>query len=130
MNGRRDRARRRVDAAARVNRRGLDLVWSGHFRSLLDLENFFLFTLRGLVQLPHVPVGHLLDLVMRATVLVFRDDLVLEELFDRLVPIAPDVADGHAMILGYGVELLDQILAALFGQRRNRNADELAVVRR
>src|SRR6266481_3248330 len=95
---------------------------------LLDFPDLFLFRRRRLVKLAHVCVGHLLDLVVRAALFVFGDDLVFEEFLDRLVAVAADVADRHAMVLGYSVELLHQLLAALFVERRNRDADQLAIV--
>src|SRR5262249_34699320 len=91
-------------------------------------EGFFFFYPRPPIQLAHVAVGHLLDLVMRPAIVVFGDGLVLQQLLDGLVAVPADVAHRHAMILGYSMKLLDQLLAALFGQRRNRDADDLAVV--
>src|SRR5882724_9989987 len=95
---------------------------------LLDFPDLFLFRRRRLVQLAHVCVGHFLDLVVGAAVFVFGDDLDFEEFFDRLIAVAADVADRHAMVLGYSMELFYQLLAALFVQGRNRDADQLAVV--
>src|SRR5260370_134205 len=97
-------------------------------RPLLDFQDLFLFDPRRLVQLAHVCVGHLLDLVVRAALFVFGDGLVFEEFLDRLVAVAADVADRHAMVLGYSVELFHQLLAALFVEGRNRDADQLAIV--
>src|SRR6266852_5652170 len=94
---------------------------------LLDLDDLFFFGTRGLIQLLHVGVGHLLDLVMRAAVVVLGDGFILEKLLHRFVAVTPDVAYRDAVILGHSMELLDQVLAALFGQRRNRDADQLSV---
>src|SRR5260370_15259298 len=81
---------------------------------LLDFQDLFLFGPGRLVQLAHVSVGHLLDLVVRAAVFVFGDDLVFEEFLDRLIAVAADIAHGYAVVLGYSVELFHQLLAALF----------------
>src|SRR5260370_31578142 len=81
---------------------------------LLDFQDLFLFDPRRLVKLAHVCVGHLLDLVMRAALFVFRNDLVFEESLDRLVAVAADVADRHAMVLRHFLELFHQLLTASF----------------
>src|SRR5258708_38290735 len=67
---------------------------------LLDFQDLFLFDPRRLVKLAHVCVGHLLDLVMRAALFVFRNDLVFEESLDRLVAVPAALGDGHARGLG------------------------------
>lgn len=44
--------------------------------------------------------------------------------------VAAYIADADASRFGFAFDLLDQLFAALFGQRRNVQADVLAVVRR
>ena len=78
---------------------------------LLDLDDLFFFGTRGLIQLLHVGVGHLLDLVVRAAFVVFGDGFIFEKLFHRFVAVTPDVADRDTVIFGDSMELLDQILA-------------------
>jgi len=48
-------------------------------------------------------------------------------LLDAFLDVAPDVAHGGAMILQHLVQMLHDLLAAVFGERRNRNAHYLAV---
>src|ERR1039457_2999477 len=97
---------------------------------LADLQDVLLLRLGRRVDLVHVRVRQLLDLVVRLLVVVFGDLLVLGQLLHRLVAVAADVAHGHAMVLGHAVQFLDELLAPLFGERRYRQADDLAVVAR
>ena len=50
---------------------------------------------------------------------------VLLELLRELHAVAPHVADGHARVLGILVRKLDQFLAAIGVEHRDRQADEL-----
>jgi len=52
-----------------------------------------------------------------------RDDLFLAQFLDVLVGVAAHVADRHAGLLGLGLDHLDQVAAALLGQRRQVDAD-------
>src|ERR1700735_2887437 len=99
-------------------------------RALLDLQNFLFLDLGGLVDLLHVPVGQLLNLVVSPLVLVFGDLLVLEQRLDGLVAVAANVAQRHAMVLGDAVQALDELLAALLGEGRDGKPDQLAIVGR
>ena len=56
--------------------------------------------------------------------------MILEELLQPLVRVAADLADDVASLLGLLVDVPRKFLAALVGQRRNRNANDLAVVGR
>src|SRR5579872_1275379 len=97
---------------------------------LADLDDFFFFGLRGLIQLIHIGRRHLLDLFERSALVVFGDGLILEQLLHRLVAIAPNIPYGDAVIFRYPVQLLDELLAPVFGQRRNGDADQLTVIGR
>ena len=59
---------------------------------------------------------------------VFADLLVLEQFLENLVGVAADVADSRAMVFQDFVQVLHHILAALFGERRDGHANQLAVV--
>ena len=77
-----------------------------------------------------VLVGDLLDLVEAAPLVVFGDLVVLQQLLQLVVGVAAHLADAVAAFLGVLVHELRQLLAALLGQRGNRDADDLAVVGR
>ena len=74
-----------------------------------------------------VLVGGLLDLVAVLLVLVLADAVLLLELLQMLHRVAADVADGDALLLGVLAGELGEFLAALLGQRRDRDAQGLAV---
>src|ERR1700678_1443724 len=76
---------------------------------LLDLEGVLFLGLRCHIDLSHVGVRHLLDLIEGALLIVLGDFLILEQLLHRLIAIAADVAHRDAMVLGDAVKLLDQI---------------------
>src|SRR5258708_4045170 len=97
---------------------------------LLNFQDVFLFGLDRGIDLSHVAVRYFLHFVERALFLVLGNLLVLEQLLDRLVAVAAYVAHAHAMVLGAGMQLLDQVLATLLGQGRNGQTDHLAVIRR
>ena len=67
---------------------------------------------------------------MRAPVVVLADRLSLSSFFTCSLASRRMLRMPDAMVLGHVVQLLDELLAALFGQRRNRHADDLAVVAR
>ena len=77
-----------------------------------------------------VLVGDLLHFVEAAPLVVFGDLVVLEQLLQPVVGVAADLADAVAAFFGVLVHELRELLAALLGQRRDRDADDLAVVGR
>ena len=68
--------------------------------------------------------------VERLAFFVFADDLVFEELLEMFVGVAADVAQGDAALFGDVAEFLGEFAAAVFGERRNGDADDFAVVGR
>jgi hypothetical protein len=76
-----------------VHSRASVTLWGG-LRLLLQLQDFLLLGFDGLVDLGDVAVGELLDLVVRPAVLVLADHLVLEQLLDVLVGVAPSRTTG------------------------------------
>ena len=72
----------------------------------------------------HMLVRELLDVLFRPRLVVFRDVLELLDLAQR---VGPRVADGDAPFLGQLVHHLDQFLAPLLGQRRQRHPDDVAL---
>jgi len=77
-----------------------------------------------------VLVGHLLHLIEPLPLVVFRDLVLLEELLQTFVRVTAGIADDVAAFLGLLVDVTRQLFEALVGQRWNRNADHLAVIRR
>src|SRR5581483_10876042 len=93
------------------------------------LHDLGFFVPKQIVDLLRVLVGELLHPLLGA-VLVVRPDLArVDELLQVPHCIAPDVADGDAVLLGQPADDLDEVLAALLGELRYRQPDELAVVR-
>src|SRR5262249_41518389 len=93
-------------------------------------EEFLVLLLLQLVNLLDVPVGDLLNLVETLALVVFRDLVVLEELLQPFVGVAPDLAHAVPALLAQLVDMSGQLLPALVGQSRDGNAHELPVVRR
>ena len=96
--------------------------------ALLNLQYFFLFVFHCLIQPLDVVVGQLLALFQRPPFFILADQLVFQQLLDVLVAIAPDVAQRDAMVFGNMMDLLHQLLAPLFGERRDGHPNQLAVV--
>ena len=71
-----------------------------------------------------------LHVVERTAFLVFRNLVILEQLLEPVVGVAADLAHGIAPFLGVLVHDPRQLLAALLGERGDRNPDDLAVRRR
>src|SRR4051794_782946 len=94
------------------------------------LQDLRLFALEVRVELGDALVGDLLKLGLRAALLVLADLALLAHLAQVVHDVAADVADLHAALLGDVMEDLDHLLAPLLGQRRDGQADELAVVGR
>src|SRR5690606_34881490 len=99
-----------------------DTFSDGHDLPLLHVEHA--------IDLDDEAVGELLDLVDGAPLVVFRDLLVLDELLQVLVGVAPQVADGDLGLLAFMPDDLDELAPALLGERRHRHADEVAAGRR
>src|SRR5262245_22907985 len=95
---------------------------------LLAAEKFRVFLLLQLVDLLDVAVGEPLDLVEPLALVVFGDLVVLEQFLEAIVRVATDAPDGVASLFRELVHVTRQLLAAFFGQRRDRNAHDLAVV--
>src|SRR6185503_3435174 len=88
------------------------------------------FGLDQLVDALDVLFGHGFDLVVRVSMVVLRDLLVFLELLQHLEGVAPVVADGDPVVLRDLLHVLDQLLPPLLGERRDRHANDLAVVLR
>ena len=71
------------------------------------------------VDLLDVLIGDLLDFVEALLLVVFRDLVVLEQLLQPLVGVAPHLAHAVAAFLGQLVDVARQLLAAFLGERRH-----------
>src|SRR5438128_2171259 len=78
--------------------------------------------MQDLVDLGDVPVGELLDIVLRTALLVFGNRFGLEQILEMRDRVAANVAYRNARILGFFMYDLDQLLAPLLGKRRHRYA--------
>ena len=99
--------------------------WSGQGRS--DLHDFSFLRLL-ISSIADLFVGELLDLFEGALLFVFGDLFVFRRFLDKVVAVAADVADGSAVIFEDSIEVLDDFATAIFGHRRDGNANDLAVV--
>ena len=72
-------------------------------------------------------VGGLLHALQALALVVLGDRRVLERFLQHLVGVAARAAQGDLALLGHLLDDLDQLLAPLLGQRRHRQAHQLAV---
>src|SRR6266853_4737481 len=96
---------------------------------LLHFEDFFFLHRAEIFDLLGLRLGELFKFFHRPLALVLADFLFLLKLLDCFLDIAADAAHGGAVIFEDFVEMFDDVLAALFGERRNRHADDFAVIR-
>src|ERR687890_1498230 len=94
------------------------------------LEELGLLVLDRLVDAVHVLGGQVVELLLRAAHVVLAGLAVLGDAVELLLGAAAHVADGDLGVLALGAGLLDQVAAALLGQLREDDADDLAVVGR
>src|SRR4051812_5261617 len=97
---------------------------------LSDLEQLVLFVLERGVDLGFVGVGELVELLLGARQLVFSGVAVLHQRVELVTRSPAQVADRDLAFFALVPDALDELLAALFGQLREHQADQLAVVRR
>src|SRR3954447_532201 len=100
---------------------------SGHGGS--DLHDFGFFALQEVVDLAHVVVRQLLDATLGGALLVVADVAVAHQLLEVTHRVAADVPDRDLALLRHVARQLDELLAPLLCQLRDREADQLAVVR-
>ena len=75
-------------------------------------------------------VGELLDMLLGPVLLVAADLSLVDELLEVVHDVAADVPDRDLALLGHVADDLDELLAPLLRQLGDRQADQLAVVRR
>src|SRR5579864_3513356 len=85
-------------------------------RTSLNFHDFFFLGFAHLFHLLDLIVSELLDLFQRAALVIFRDFFVFQRLFDLIVTIAADVADGGAVFFQNLMQVFDHLLAALFSE--------------
>src|SRR5947209_3947644 len=67
---------------------------------------------------------------MSAAVVILTDQFVLQQLLNAFVGIPTDIAKTDAVVFGDVMKFLDEILTALFCERRDGKTNELAIVSR
>src|SRR3954463_3226097 len=105
-------------------------TFTARMRRGSNREDLLLFVLEQLVDLVDALVGELLECFLGAVLVVAADVALLLELAEVVHDVAPNVADRDPSVLGDPADHPDELLAALLGQLRNREADDLSVVAR
>src|SRR5438445_7912618 len=95
----------------------------------LNRQNFFFFFSEELIHFTDEFIRQFLNVVLGATLVVFRTGLVFQQFFQGFIGVATDIADRNFGVLALGLDQLDHFLAALLGQRRRRHAYHLALGR-
>src|SRR5438876_11505609 len=98
--------------------------------SISDRHDLLLLMRAHRLKLRNDPVGDLLEPVLRPLDLVGRGRLLLLQGAQLVVHVAAAVTDRHFVLFDDLVDLPGQLFAPLLGQRRNGQADDLAVVGR
>src|SRR5438876_7922278 len=101
-----------------------------HSGAPLYLHHFGFLVLEQLVDLLRVVVRQLLDANLGAVLVVGADLALVHELLEVPHRVAPDLAHGDPVLLGHVAHDLHELLPPLLGELRDRQADQLAVVRR
>ena len=96
----------------------------------LDLHHLGLLSAGQRVDLLDLRLGDLLQAGVGALRVVLGHLALLLHLVDPVQLVAPDVADRDPRLLRLLPDELDEVAAALLGQRRDRHADHGAVARR
>src|SRR5829696_2359605 len=96
----------------------------------LNLHDLGLFALQKILDLRDVLVGQLLDAVLGAPLLVVPDVAVLDELLEVVHDVAAQGSDREPALPGEVLDDLHELLAPFLRQLRDRQTDDLAVVRR
>src|SRR5258707_4650679 len=78
-----------------------------------------------LVDIGDVFVGEFLDLLLRSPLLVLGYGLAFQQLFERMIGVAAGVAHRDLGIFALVLDHLDQIAAALLGERGHRYPDHV-----
>src|SRR5690242_105293 len=126
----RSRAQRPLPSMMTATWRGiapLSLSCERRSSDISDLEDLRLLRLQGLVDRLQMIVVQLLRVLLAVFLLVLGHVLGLLDLVDR---VGPRVPHRHPPLFGVLVHHLHQLLAALFGERRQGDADDVAVVGR
>src|SRR6185503_10628550 len=92
-----------------------------------DVHDLLFFGFQGFGHAPDRLIGELLDVGLAPPLLVLAAHMGLRGGAQVLVGVAADVAHGDPLLLGVFAGDLHQLLAALLGQRRDRDAQVLAV---
>src|SRR5215210_7707576 len=95
-----------------------------------DFGDLRFLALEQLVDLARMAVRELLDAILSPALVVFADLALSLQVLQMLVGVAPYVPNRDLAVLRDLADDLDELLAALFGQLRDRKPDHLAVVRR
>src|SRR5579864_2548060 len=95
-----------------------------------DLEDLSLLPLDGVVDSRDELIGDLLHVDELGGDLVLAHMALLLDAAQVVDLVATDVAHRDARLLGLAMDDLDQVLAALLGELRDRDADQLSVVAR
>src|SRR3546814_11272373 len=83
-----------------------------------------LFPYTTLFRSSDMLIGQLLDFVLHAAFVVFGDFLVLDQLLERVVGVAAQIAHGNLGVFAFGADHFGQVTPPLFGERRHGNRSE------
>src|SRR6267378_359390 len=94
---------------------------------LPQFQDFPLFGGGQILDLLGLCMRNLFHLVQRTFLFILADLLFFLQLVDRFLDVAADVAHRRAVILEHLVQVLHDVLPALFRRRRHRDAHHFAV---
>src|ERR1700722_1336889 len=99
-------------------------AWRNTGDRLLDLHQFLFLVRHRLIDVRHMLVGELLNVILRATVLVLRDELFLEHLLQVVHHFAAHVAHRDPRSFRFRAHNLRDVAPPFFGERRHGDANQ------
>jgi len=99
-------------------------------RRRTDFQDFLFLLLDRVVDLLYVLIGQLLDFRFRFAQFVFGQFRIFLQFLQLFVGIPPEPTDVHFRVFSVLLANFGQLLATFLGERRQRYANDLAVVRR
>ncbi len=94
----------------------------------LDRHDLFLLSREELVDLLDEAVVELLYFAFGVLSYVLRSVVCLDTLLDGIVGIATRIAYTYLGVLCVGLDLLDELATAVFGERGDTEADQLTII--
>ncbi len=95
---------------------------------LSDFQDFVFLSLADAIDFFDESLGQVVDLLLRAALVVVRNQLLVHQLSSLAHRITANVADRDFAFFHVLMDEFYQLLPAIFRERRNRDSDDLAII--